>query len=153
MFCLHFCSTSWSIPPPTTFRTGTAHWLARTTITFSGAVTIGADVIALAEETQTITTRAATQGSLQDASKRANIGGFDVVGVGRFVAAGDLGIVATRGLSLTKGVLVAHGELNTVVASGRNTLARLGESHSGSGEEYGRGEELHFDDLMLVRNR
>lgn len=113
-----------------------------------GKFTIGADVIALAEKAQTITTRTTAQGSLQDASKRANVGGVDVVGVGRFVAAGDLGIVATLGLSLAKGVLVAHRELNTVVASGGHTFAWLGKGHGSSSKEDGRGEELHFDGLI-----
>lgn len=117
------------------------------------SITIGADVIALAKEPQTVTTRATAEGILQHTGKRTHVVGVDIAGVGGLVAARDGGIVAALGLGLGHRVLVVHGVLDIAVTGGGSTLARLGKSHSGSDEEDGRGKELHFDGWILGRNR
>jgi hypothetical protein len=107
-------------------------------------ITIGTDVVALAEETQAVATGTAAEGARQDTGENTMVDGGDVVSVGGFVAAGDLGVVAALGLSLGQGRLGADGELDAAVS----TLTGLGKSHRSGGENESGGEELHLD-LMV----
>jgi hypothetical protein len=115
-------------------------------------LTVGADVVALAEDTETVTAGATTQSSLENTSQRASVGSGDVVGVGGLVAARNLGVVTTLGLSLLDGGLLFDGELD-VAATSTNTITRAlstrGVRHgqSGGGEDKSGGEELHFECL------
>lgn len=151
MFCAHFLLTSWSTWPPTTSRTGTVIGLVLIVrfIRYElGFLTCDAQVVALAEETQAVTTGTTTEGGLQDTGERATVGTADVPGVGGLVAAGDLGVIAALGLSLLEGGVVLDGVLGLAVAVGVRvvtTTAGLGKGHHGSGEEKSSGEELHVD--------
>ena len=151
MFCAHFLLTSWSTWPPTTLRTGTVIGLVlivRFIIYELGFLTCDAQVVALAEETQAVTTGTTTEGGLQDTSERAAVGTADVPGVGGLVAARDLGVIAALGLSLLQGSVVLDGVLGLAVAVGVGvvtTTAGLGKGHHSGGEEKSSGEELHVD--------
>ena len=107
------------------------------------SVTVGTDIVALAEETETVAARTTTEGRLQDTGERALVDVGDVSSVGSLVAAGDLGVVAALGLSLRQGGLVADGELD--VASAGTTVTGLRKGHRSGGEKKSGGEELHSD--------
>ena len=153
------------MPPPTTFRTGTLQLCQYISLNNpfqkEEKLTVGADVVALAEETETIATGATTQSSLQNTGQRASVGSGDVVGVGGLVAAGDLGVITALGLSLLNGGVLLDGELDVAAVSSTDTVARAlstvtGVRHgqSSGGEDKGSSEELHFDgvgsDLILA---
>lgn len=99
--------------------------------------TLSDDVVALAEETETVTAGTTTQSSLYNTRQGTSVGRGDVVGVSSLVAAGDIGIIATLVLSLLDGGLVVDGEPNTVTG--------VRHSYSSDSEDKYGGEDLHFD--------
>lgn len=125
------------------------------------SLTVGADVVALSEQTETITTGSTTKSSLQNTGQRASVGSGDVVGVGGLVAAGDLGVITALGLSLLNGGVLLDGELDVAAVSSTDTVTRalntvtsVRHGQSSGGEEKSGSEELHFDgvgsDLVLA---
>ena len=63
--------------------------------------------------------------------------------LGLLVAASDLGVATTGVLGLLqRHLLVVDRQLDVAVT-------RLGQGHSGSGEDKSGGEELHFDGCFL----
>lgn len=113
---------------------------------------------ALVEETETVSTGAGAdqvaEGAAEDA--RVDIGG--VTSVGGLVAAGELSLVTTLGLSLLDGEVIGDRELDVGVAlvadtvsstsGGRESSDSGGEAEDNSGES-----ELHCVDLDLNERR
>ena len=147
---LHFCLTSWSRPPPTTFRTGTVNLLAMLSLRFFPSPTVGTVVVALAEETKAVATGAAADRVLQNTGENALVDGGDVVSIGGLVAAGDLGIVAALGLSLVQGHIVTNGELDVASTGGAFTGGK-GPSQWRPGQEQTRRTSIRWMGLMRKR--
>lgn len=105
-------------------------------------------IVALAKETQAVTTGTAAKGGFDDTGGRTHISSVDVVSVGGLVTARDTGIIATLGLGLLDGVLLINGELN-VVNLVRDTFT-IRNSHSNGGEEESSDNEFHVDSPRLV---
>ena len=120
-------------------------------------LTLGVELGALVEDTSASCTGASTDQVGQDTTTETRVDVGGVTGVGGFVAARELSLVTTLGLTLLNGHTVGDGPLDVAVAAvaGRATVLGLhaiahvlsghGSSQGGEGEDDGAQRELHCD--------
>lgn len=109
---------------------------------------------ALVEETETVSTGAGADQVAEGAAEHARVDIGGVTGVGGLVAARELSLVTTLGLSLLDSEVVGNRELDVGVTLVGDTVAsaggrRKGSDSGGKAEDNSGESELHCVDLDL----
>ena len=115
-------------------------------------LTLGIELGALVEETETGGTRASTDEVGEGASEDARVDVGGVTGVGGLVAARELSLVTTLGLGLLDSQVVGNREARSTVLvldTIGHVLSGHGSGEAGEGEDNGGESELHLEGRVL----
>ena len=111
-------------------------------------LTLGVELGALVEDTETGGTRARSDEVGEGASEHARVDVGGVTGVGGLVAARELSLVTTLGLGLLDSQVVGNREARSISVLVLDTIGHVlsghGSGEAGEGEDNGGESELHL---------